>query len=742
MTVKGSVESITFRNEDNGFTVLTLSVPGEKEGLTCVGVLAAVAEGDYLEIEGEKSRHPVYGDQLSVKSYRCTEPEDSAAMELYLGSGIIKGVGKTLAARIVAAFGDDTFRVIDEEPERLISVKGISERIARGIAEQFEEQRGQRRSMMFLQQYGISGNLAIKIYKQFGPELYDIIQDNPYILAEKINGVGFKTADMIASRAGIAANSEHRIRAGIAYCLSESMSSGHTYLPFDELLKRSAGMLGVSDSEVSNQIDRLLIEKKIILNFDEDGGKCIYLAPFYFMEQNCARILKDLAAYEQPAIRDTEHRISNVEKELGIRLDELQKKAVRMAAANGVFILTGGPGTGKTTTINAIIRFFEEMGLDILLAAPTGRAAKRIYETTGRAASTIHRLLELKVTSGDMDGNRSAGFSFERNAENPLEADVVIIDEMSMVDISLMNALLKAISTGTRLIMVGDVNQLPSVGPGNVLKDIIGSGAFSVITLDTIFRQASASDIIVNAHRINAGEQLEINNKSRDFFLLRRDNARQIVEETISMVGERLPRYIDAKPFDIQVLTPMRKGELGVLSLNAALQQSLNPPSPGKREKEYRDQVFREGDKVMQIKNNYQLEWEVRSKRGFLADSGSGVFNGDSGVIVSVNTFSETMEVLFDDERTVQYPFQNLDELELAYAVTVHKSQGSEYPAVVIPLLSGPSMLFSRNILYTAVTRARKCVMLIGTDEIISSMIGNIGEQKRYSGLRSRIIEL
>ncbi|MCR5686151.1 MAG: ATP-dependent RecD-like DNA helicase [Lachnospiraceae bacterium] len=742
MTIKGSVESISFRNEDNGFTVLTVSVPGQKDQMTCVGSFASVVEGDYLEMEGEMVRHPMYGEQLSVKSYRATEPEDAASMELYLGSGAIKGIGKSLAARIIKAFGDDTFRVIEEEPEKLVSIKGISERIAFSIATQFEDLRGQRRSMMFLQQYGISGNLAIKIYKQFGPDMYNIIQDNPYILAEKISGIGFKTADSIASRAGISANSEYRIRAGVAYTLSESTSGGHTYLPYDELISRSANILGVSSEEVSNQVDRLLVEKKLIMNFDEEGGKCIYLSAFFFMEFNVARILKDLAAYDHTGINDIAQRIASVEKELGLKLDELQKKAVTQAAVSGVFILTGGPGTGKTTTINAIIRFFEDLGLDILLAAPTGRAAKRIYETTGREASTIHRLLELKVSGENMDQSRNSGFVFERNADNPLEADVVIIDEMSMVDISLMNALLKAVSVGTRLILVGDVNQLPSVGPGNVLKDIINSGAFSVTTLNTIFRQDFASDIIVNAHRINAGEQLILNNKSKDFFLLRRDNAQKIIQETISMVGDRLPRYIGAKPFDIQVLTPMRKGDLGVENLNNALQETLNPASKAKREKEYRDTVFREGDKVMQIRNNYQLEWEVRSKRGFLADSGSGVFNGDSGVITAVNTFSSTMEVMFDDDRRVDYPFQNLDELELAYAVTVHKSQGSEYPAVVIPLLSGPSMLFSRNILYTAVTRARKCVMLIGTDEIISSMIKNIGEQKRYSGLKARIVEL
>ena len=652
MTVKGCVEKVTFHNPDNGFTVLELSVRGEKDSLTCVGIFPFINEGDFLELEGEKKKHPVYGEQLSVKSSRIAEPEDAQSMEMYLGSGVIKGVGRALAAKIVREFGDETFYVIENEPEKLISIKGISERIARLISSQFDEQREQRRSMMFLQQYGISSNLAIKIYQQFGQGMYEIIENNPYKLAEAISGVGFKTADEIAARVGIAPNSEHRIRAGIAYVLVEAGSNGHTYYPEEDLILRAVWLLGVTSDEVSRQLDRLLIEKKIVLSLNGDGEKCIYNSMYYFMETNCARMLSDLARFRTDACGDVDGRIHEIEREMNIELDDLQRNAVACAARNGVFVLTGGPGTGKTTTIKTIIRYFENEGLDILLAAPTGRAAKRMQETTGHNSSTIHRLLELKATGDPNDLNSSRSFAFERNDENPLEADVVIIDEMSMVDIALMHALLKAVSIGTRLILVGDMDQLPSVGPGNVLRDIIASGCFSVITLNTIFRQASISDIVVNAHKINNGEYPRLDNKSEDFFMMRRNDADSITDTLVELVREKLPNYIHSQSFDIQVLTPLRKGDLGVERLNPALQAKLNPPAPGKREKEYRNTIFREGDKVMQIKNNYQLEWEIRSKKGFLIDSGSGVFNGDCGTIHTINSFAEQMTIVFDDDRT------------------------------------------------------------------------------------------
>ncbi|MBP5331651.1 MAG: ATP-dependent RecD-like DNA helicase [Lachnospiraceae bacterium] len=741
MVIKGCVEKITYRSPDTGFTVLELNVRGEKDNTTCVGIVPHVNEGEYLEIEGEKTRHPAYGDQISIKTCHVTEPEDASAMEIYLGSGAIKGIGKALAARIVKAFGDDTFNVIETEPEKLISIKGISERIARLIAEQFEELKEQRRSMMFLQQYGISSNLAIKIYKQFGPDMYDLIETNPYKLAEVISGVGFKTADEIASRVGISMNSEYRIRAGIAYVLGEGSANGHTCLPEEILMRNASQILGVSEDEISRQLDRLLIEKKVILSLTGEGEKRIYTSVFYFMELNCARMLNDLNVTYRINESRLETRIEEIEQDMDMEFDELQKKAVREAAKSGILVLTGGPGTGKTTTINAIIRYFENEGMDILLAAPTGRAAKRIYETTGHQASTIHRLLELRPAGDGDDGINAGKYSFERNDENPLEADVVIIDEMSMVDISLMNALLKAICMGTRLIMVGDVNQLPSVGPGSVLKDIIDSEIFSVIRLNTVFRQAALSDIIVNAHRINNGEYPILDNKSKDFFYLRKNDTNSVTVSMLSMIEKKLPGYIGAKAFDIQVLTPMRKGELGVERLNGILQEKLNPRAAGKHEKEFRNTVFREGDKVMQVKNNYQIEWEVRSSKGFFIDKGNGIFNGDCGIIVSINSFAEMMTIRFDDDRLVEYPFSMLDELELAYAVTIHKSQGSEYPAVILPLLMGPAMLFNRNLLYTAVTRARKCVLIIGSEETVRKMTDNTNENRRYSGFEERLRE-
>ncbi len=744
MIIEGSVENIIYRNTENGYTVLELSVQGEKRPTTCVGNFSYVAEGEYLKCEGEFTRHAVYGAQFKVVKFEVTEPTDAAAMEVYLASGAIKGIGKAMASKLVKHFGDDTFRVIEEEPERLVNIKGISNRIAMSISEQFSEKREQRQSMMFLQQYGISSNLAVKIHKQYGAGMYEIIRTNPYKMAEDISGVGFKTVDEIASRVGIGGNSEYRIRAGVLYALSEANGQGHTFLPEEKLKDYASKLLMVDPEEVGRQIDKLLIDHKLMARPNSEEVLCIYPSAFYYMELNTARMLLDLNVEYPVREESLEDRIEAIEDELEVELDELQKKAVAAAAHNGVFILTGGPGTGKTTTIKAIISFFEAEGLDILLAAPTGRAAKRMNETTGREASTIHRLLELKVsedlsTATDEGSRRMA---FDRNESNPLEADVLIIDEMSMVDISLMTALLKAVSVGTRLILVGDINQLPSVGPGNVLRDIIASECFNVVRLNTIFRQALTSDIIVNAHKINKGEELVLDNKSKDFFHLARDEADAIVGAVITLVRDKLPGYVKAKPFDIQVLTPMKKGELGVERLNTALQHYLNPEAAGKQEKEHHGVVFREGDKVMQVKNNYQTEWEIRNKKGYLVDSGTGVFNGDCGVIKSINPFSEEMLIEFDDNRTVDYPFAQLEELELAYAVTIHKSQGSEYPAVVMPLLTGPSMLFNRNLLYTAVTRAKKCVTIVGSKDIVNKMIANVDEQKRYSGLKERICEM
>ena len=727
----GYVEHIIYRNADNGYTVLNL-VSGEEE-ITCVGIFSAIAEGENIEASGDYTDHPTYGKQFKVESFEEKAPEDEEAIERYLGSGAIRGIGLALAARIVRRFKADTFRIIEEEPERLAEVKGISERKAMEIADQVNEKRDLRQAMIFLQQYGITMNLAVKVYQQYGQEVYGIIRENPYRLADDIEGVGFRTADEIAVRVGIRMDSDFRIRSGILYVLLQSSTEGHTYLPEEELTRRTGQLLEVGEEQIEKQYMDLAIERKIIMKQGENQTQ-IYAASFYYMEANTATMLKQLnVSYDVPDL-EIEERVRRIEKQTGMELDEHQMTAVKEAVRNGLLIITGGPGTGKTTTINTIIKYFEMEGLDIFLAAPTGRAAKRMSETTGFEARTIHRMLEL---NGGVDG--AAGF--ERNEQNPLETDVVIIDEMSMVDISLMHALLKAVAVGTRLILVGDVNQLPSVGPGSVLRDIIRSHECNVVMLTKIFRQASTSDIIVNAHKINQGEEVTLDNKSMDFFFLKRYDADVIISVVLQLIKQKLPKFVDATPYDIQVLTPMRKGLLGVERLNGILQRYLNPPSPQKREKEHGDILFREGDKIMQTRNNYQLEWEIRTKYGLSVDKGTGVFNGDMGIVREINDFAETMTVEFDEGRMVEYPYKLLDELELAYAITIHKSQGSEYPAVVIPLLSGPSMLMNRNLLYTAVTRARKCVTLVGNEVTFAQMVQNTSQQKRYSGLCDRLKE-
>jgi len=725
------VEHIIYRNADNGYTVLNL-VSGEEE-ITCVGIFSAIAEGENIEASGDYTDHPTYGKQFKVESFEEKAPEDEEAIERYLGSGAIRGIGLALAARIVRRFKADTFRIIEEEPERLAEVKGISERKAMEIADQVNEKRDLRQAMIFLQQYGITMNLAVKVYQQYGQEVYGIIRENPYRLADDIEGVGFRTADEIAVRVGIRMDSDFRIRSGILYVLLQASTEGHTYLPEEELTRRTGQLLEVGEEQIEKQYMDLAIERKIIMKQGENQTQ-IYAASFYYMEANTATMLKQLnVSYDVPDL-EIEERVRRIEKQTGMKLDEHQMTAVKEAVRNGLLIITGGPGTGKTTTINTIIKYFEMEGLDIFLAAPTGRAAKRMSETTGFEARTIHRMLEL---NGGVDG--AAGF--ERNEQNPLETDVVIIDEMSMVDISLMHALLKAVAVGTRLILVGDVNQLPSVGPGSVLRDIIRSHECNVVMLTKIFRQASTSDIIVNAHKINQGEEVTLDNKSMDFFFLKRYDADVIISVVLQLIKQKLPKFVDATPYDIQVLTPMRKGLLGVERLNGILQRYLNPPSPQKREKEHGDILFREGDKIMQTRNNYQLEWEIRTKYGLSVDKGTGVFNGDMGIVREINDFAETMTVEFDEGRMVEYPYKLLDELELAYAITIHKSQGSEYPAVVIPLLSGPSMLMNRNLLYTAVTRARKCVTLVGNEVTFAQMVQNTSQQKRYSGLCDRLKE-
>ena len=739
-TIEGYVDHIIFQNRDNGYTVACLVSQGEE--ITCVGNFRFLSEGETIRARGTYTRHPSYGRQFSVDSYESVIPQDSLAMERYLGSGAIKGIGAALAARIVRKFGDDTLRIIEEEPERLAEVKGISERKAREIADQVEEKADMRKAMMFLQQYGITQALGMKIYRQYGQEMYGVLKENPYKMAEDIPGVGFKIADEIAARIGIHTDSDYRIRSGILYILLQASGEGHVYLPKEVLLKRAKDLLGVEQEYMEKHLMDLSIERKIVIReLKREGAPvqtAVYAASYYQIELHVAQMLHTLNLQDTVKEDVLEEKIERIQRGTGVELDEKQKEAVREAVKNGLLIITGGPGTGKTTTINAIIRYFEMEDLDICLAAPTGRAAKRMTETTGYEAKTIHRLLELSGGPEQAQEN----VRFERNAQNPLEADVIIIDEMSMVDIFLMHALLSAVVSGTRLILVGDVNQLPSVGPGSVLKDIISSGCFPVVELVKIFRQASQSDIVVNAHKINQGIPVVLDNKSRDFFFLKRYDANVIISIVITLIQKKLPKYVEASPYEIQVLTPMRKGLLGVERLNSILQQYLNPPEQGKKEKEHGQGVFREGDKVMQIKNNYQLEWEIRGNYGIPVEKGVGVFNGDTGIIREINSFAEMMTVEFDEKRFVEYSFKQLDELELAYAITIHKAQGSEYPAVVIPLLQGPRMLMNRNLLYTAVTRARKCVTLVGDEKTFYDMENNRMEQDRYTALDVRIKEI
>lgn len=738
-TIKGYVDHIIYQNKDNGYAVLSMNVDDEEE--ICVGIFRGVDNGENLEITGEYVEHPSYGFQFKANSFKVVEPDDLLSMERYLGSGAIKGVGEALAKRIVKRFGKDTFRVIEEEPERLVEVKGISERIAQQITDQMIEKREIREAFLFLQKYGITNTLAVKIYEKYGMGMYGILKENPYRLAEDIQGVGFRLADEIAEKIGIHTDSDYRIRSGILYTLLQASLEGHMFLPMRVLVRRSADLLQVPEKAIRAQIQNLHMDHKVVVKKTTDEPE-VYAFSYYYAELNCARMLRELNVLMESELLDSEEKrietiLQRILKEQGLELDELQKNAVLECVKHGIMILSGGPGTGKTTTINTIIRYFDEEGMDILLAAPTGRAAKRMTEATGYEARTIHRMLE--INGGMEDGSRAR---FERNGENPLEADVVIIDEMSMVDIYLFQSLLEAVSVGTRLILVGDVDQLPSVGPGQVLQDLIESKSFPTVMLKKIYRQAGESDIVMNAHRINMGQKIALNNKSKDFFFLPRNDVQVIYKHMIQLITEKLPRYVEAQPYDIQVLTPMRKGSLGVETLNEILQRYLNPADPSRKEHAAGDRIFREGDKVMQIKNNYQLEWEIVSQYGIRIDSGSGVFNGDIGTIRRIREESSTVQVEYDEHRLVEYTFSQLDEIELAYAITIHKSQGSEYPAVLLPLLSGPKMLMNRNLLYTAVTRARKCVTILGSQEVVDGMIENENQYHRYTGLGRRILEL
>ena len=727
-TLEVFVDHVIYRNESNGYCVL--STNHEEEELIVTGIFQGDVQGAMLRVTGKMEYNANYGEQFKMQQYEIIEPTDAESIRRYLGSGAIKGIGESLAGRIVKRFGDDSLRIIEEEPERLAEVKGISLRKAQEIAEQVEEKKDVRGALMFLQKYGIGNTLAVRIYKTYGMRMYGILQENPYQMAEDIDGVGFRMADAIAEKIGIRTDSDYRIRSGILYMLSQSMAEGNLYLPKEELIHQTAELLRIPRDAIEPHIANLMMDKKLVIK-----ENCIYSMAAYYAENNVAAMLLSLRTLpEKPEEDAVERELLHLESRDKLQLDPLQRRAVIQSVQNGVFLLTGGPGTGKTTTINMMIRYFLANGKNLALTAPTGRAAKRMTEATGYEAKTIHRLLEVNAGGEDRE-------MFERNEENPLEADVIIVDEMSMVDIFLMQSLLKAIPYGTRLILVGDRNQLPSVGPGQVMRDLLESRAFASVCLETIYRQSDDSDIIWNAYQIRCGKDIVLDNKSRDFFFLPRQDINLIYNNIVQLVTDKLPRYTKTTPAEIQVLTPMRKGPLGMEALNKILQAYVNPADGKKKENQFGERILREGDKVMQIRNNYKLEWEITGLHRIVIDKGIGVFNGDMGRISEINTYAKTVRVLFDDGREVSYGFDEMEELELAYAITVHKSQGSEYPAVVIPVFHVPYLLAYRNLLYTAVTRAKKCVTLIGSEETVHQMIENGNTQTRYTGLGERIRE-
>ena len=769
---EGYIDHIIFQSPATGYTVMTGVMEGKT--YTLVGTLPGIEAGENIKADGHEATHQIYGTQFVIDQYQVVAPKTQEAVERYLGSGAIKGIGAAMASRIVKKFGDDTMRIIEEEPERLAEIKGISARKAMDIAASVNAKRDMQDAVMFLQKYGISINLAGKIYNRYGNEMYDIVRDNPYRLAEDIEGLGFRTCDEIARNAGIAEDSAFRIESGIQYALGMAEGNGHCYLPLPELWSSVESLLNITIQDLNQYLLELQMKGRVMVKSSRprsisdfldsaanagdadapvydanpalhaDPATHVYRATIYYTELQVATLLKDLNVTVENAELDAKRAltIDEITEKHGIELDPLQRDAVLTAGHSGLLVITGGPGTGKTTTINTIIRMFADEGKTILLGAPTGRAAKRMSEATGWPASTIHRLLEYQGRPDEdgEDGDQVRGH-FERNENNPLECDVVIIDEMSMVDIFLMNALLKAIHRGTRLIMVGDANQLPSVGAGNVLRDIIASGVIRTIQLRHIFRQAAASDIVVNAHKINEGEPVDLSKRSKDFLFIKSQTPDQIFAAIAALVLNKLPGYLGVDPFDIQIMTPQRKGALGVERLNQLRQEQMNPKSSRKTEKEIGGTLFRVGDKVMQIRNDYNLIWEIRGRYGIPTEKGEGVFNGDIGIITEINSFAQNLTVRFDD-RFVEYAFKDCESLELAYAITIHKSQGSEYPAVIVPMYQGPSMLMNRNLLYTAVTRAKSCVCLVGNPPIFDQMLHNASEAKRYSSLGERLQEV
>lgn len=721
VALSGTVENIVFRNENNGWTVFELD-SGE-ELVTAVGLLFQVSEGDGIKVMGEWVNHPAYGRQFKVHSYEKDMPATESAMLKYLSSGAVKGIGPSTARRIVDMFGTDTLEVIDKNPEKLSSVRGITPKKAQAISEDYKRQFGVRNCMLFLQQYDVTPAEAVRIWQRFGANAVELVKKDPYVLCEAGVYISFERADAIAAAMGFSANVGCRVRAGILHILRHNLySSGHTYIPEEKLLPTARKLLGVEENEAAEALEGLVSEEA--LEAAEIGGRrAIFLPDAYRAETYSAGRLKLMMQLMRPTFGDCSRRIAEAEEAFGIKYAELQRRAIETACESGVMILTGGPGTGKTTTINAIISVFEGMGLKVALAAPTGRAAKRMSEVSGREAKTIHRLLEVEYTTDDKP-------KFARNEKNPLECDALIVDELSMVDVMLLESLLRSLRLNCRLVLVGDADQLPPVGAGNALRDMIESGAVPVVELDEIFRQAAKSLIVTNAHKIVRGEQPDLARHDGDFFFMPRYTKEQVKSTVTELVKTRLPGAYGFSPlWDIQVLTPGRRGELGANDLNAVLQQALNPSSPDRPERQFGARIFREGDKVMQIKNNYDIVWE---KDG--GERGTGVFNGDVGVLERLDRRSGMMRVRFDD-RAADYAPESVDELDLAYAVTVHKSQGSEFRAVVLPLFSGAPQLFYRNLLYTAVTRARELVVVVGRAAAVEQMVESDKKTRRYTGM-------
>lgn len=745
MTIEGYITRIRYQKEDTWYTVCDIEGPNGEE--TVRGTMPGADEGMYIRADGEYEHHPVYDLQFVAREVEVSMPDDEEGIIAFLGSGRIKGVGKTLAKRIVNRFGSETLSIIEKEPERLAEIKGISENMARNIAIGYRENSAYRGAIVYLTKYGLTTNAAVSIYNELGDDIYQIMKTNPYKIADEVKGIGFKTIDRIAVSAGIAPDSVFRLQSVLIYALTQCEQAGNMYMPEDELIDVAYSYVN-SDYPIdgfSEKISDLLVEmsmdNKVTLKKDSDGRSIVYTRKNYRIELTSARMLTDLMSVSDEDDKEVSETIEAVEQELGIKLEEQQALAVRSAVSNGVAVITGGPGTGKTTIINAVIRYFEDKGSMVLLAAPTGRAAKRMTESTGHKAQTIHRLLEF---SGDEDGR----MRFMKNSDNPLECDAVIIDEASMVDAFIFYSLLSAITVGTRLILVGDVDQLPPVGAGNVLKDIIESSCIPVSTLRHVFRQNEESTIVANAHHIRNGERIEISNrvngKYTDFLFQHAGSGDELSRDVSKLVSRQLPEYLGVSPFDIQVLTPMRNGDFGIEKLNKMLQDVLNPEAPDKREVSLLGRTYREGDKVMQTKNNYRMEWKIygAADDGYLLESGVGVFNGDMGIITEINDFDDVITVRFDDSRVAEYSYANVSELEHAFAITVHKSQGSEYEAVVLPLWSVPQPLKNRKLLYTAVTRAKRHVMVVGDMNIFNQMIDNFVEHRRYTGFAERLREI